>query len=198
MPFDVTILSQKIQGLKEAYENGNFGDALVGSLNTGSGLMQQRIFNQNTDIEGQSFGQYIGDKSKQSDRAQVRALFGTTSKTDKKRIKASAGLELTSYQRKRASKGRQVTKKDLEFTGGVRRAIEVVVEGEKAAILEFNNNNAAKIARGQENQITNIRNGQKGKSKGDGVRIFKLSQSEKEQVVEQGVVLIKEILRPKK
>jgi hypothetical protein len=198
MPFDVTILSKKIAGLKEAYENGRFGDALVGSLNTGSGLMQQRIFNQNTDVEGQGFGNYIGDKRKQSDRAQVRALFGTTSKTDKKRIKASAGLELTSYQRKRASKGRQVTKKDLEFTGGVRRAIETQIADEKAAVLQFNNDLAAKIARGQEQQITHIRNGQKGTTKGaNAVKIFSLNQSEKETVIEQGSELIKQILKPK-
>jgi hypothetical protein len=191
MAFDVTILSKKIEGLKEAYENGRFSDALVGSLNTGSGLMQQRIFNQNTDIEGQSFGNYIGKKRKVP-------LVVSSNKTQNKRNKAIAGLELTSYQRKRASKGRQISRKDLEFTGGVRRAIETQIADEKAAVLQFNNDLAAKIARGQEQQITNIRNGQKGTTKGaNAVKIFSLNQSEKETVIEQGAELIKQILKPK-
>lgn len=198
MPFDITILSKKIEGLKEAYENGKFGDALVGAINTGNGMMQQRIFQQTQDIKGQPFGNYVGVKKKQSDRAQVRSLFGTKSKTDKKRIKASAGLELTSYQRKRANKGRQIAKKDLEFMGGLRRAIETQIENEKAAVLEFNNDEAAKIAKGQEQQIENIRNGQKGTTKGTGAtKIFSLNQVEKETVIEQGAELIKQILKPK-
>ena len=196
MSFDVTILSKKVQGIKEAFENGKFADALVGALNTGNGLMQQRVFTENKDIQGQSFGQYVGKKSKQSDRSQVRSLFSTKSKTDKKRIKASAGIELTYYQRKRANKGRQVIKKDLEFSGGLRRAIETQIENEKSVVLEFNNLDAAKIAKGQENQISNIRSGKKGTTKGSGTRIFTLDENEREQVTEQGAELIKQILKP--
>lgn len=196
MSFDITILKVKIDAIKKAYENGRFGDALVGALNTGSGLMQQRVFQNNTDVKGQSFGKYIGTGKKQSDRAQVTALFGAT-KTDKKRIRASAGLELTSYQRKRANKGRQVLKKDLEFTGGVRRAIETQIESEKSVVLQFNNDQAAKIARGQEQQIHNIRTGGKGTTKGSGAtRIFTFDEKEREQVTEQGKELIKQILKP--
>jgi hypothetical protein len=198
MSFDVTILTKKIQGIKEAFENGRFADALVGALNTGNGLMQQRVFTETKDTKGQSFGQYVGKKSKQSDRSQVRSLFSTKSKTDKKRIKASAGQELTYYQRKRAQKGRQTAKKDLEFTGGLRRAIETQVENEKAAVLEFNNIDAALVAKGQEQQITNIRQGKPGTTKGTGAtRIFTLDDSEREQVTEQGAELIKQILKPK-
>lgn len=196
MPFDTTILTEKIEGLKEAFNNGNYADALVTALNTGNGLMQQRIFTENKDMQGNSFGLYVGAKSKQSDRAQVKALFSTTSNTDKKRIRAAAPQLLTPYQRKRASKGRQVAKKDLEFTGGLRRAIETQVEGEKAAVIQFNNYDAAVIARGQENQITNLRSGN-GSTSGNGVKIFILDQSEREQVTEQGRLLIQQILRPK-
>jgi hypothetical protein len=128
----------------------------------------------------------------------LRALFSDPSKTDKKRIKNAAPLELTSYQRKRAFKGRQVAKKDLEFTGGLRRAIETQIESEKAAVLNFNNDEAAKIARGLENQTTNIRNGRKGITKGNGTKIFSLNKNEKTEVVEQGIELIKEILKPKR
>lgn len=196
--FDLNILSKKIEGLKEAFQNGRFGDALVGALNTGNGLLQQRVFQNNQDVMGNSFGFYVGVKSKQSDRAQLKQLFGTKSKTDKKRIKSAAAQSLTSYQRKRAAKGRQTAKKDLEFYGGLRRAIETQVEGEKAAVLQFNNTQAAKVAKGQEQQIHNLRSGGKGTTKGTGApRIFTLDEKEKEQVVEQGAELIKQILKPK-
>lgn len=188
--FDTTILKKKIDGLKEAYETGVFGDALVGALNTGNGMMQQRIFTQNKDVEGNDFGVYIGKKRK------VR-LQASTNRTQNKRNKSIAGLELTSYQRKRAKAGRQIAKKDLEFSGGTRRAIEIRIENDKAAVLEFNNDEAAKIAKGQEAQISNIRKGGKGTTKGTGVKIFTLDQAEKETVNEQGAELIKQILKPK-
>lgn len=196
MSFDVTILAKKIEGIKQAFENGRFADALVGALNTGNGLMQQRVFLRNTDIQGNNFGQYVGKKSKLSDRG-LNKLLGSATRTDRKRIKAVAAQELTRYQRKRANKGRQILKKDLEFSGGLRRAIETVVENEKAAALAFNNDLAAKIAKGQEAQITNLRAGKKGITKGEGVKIFTLDNTEKEQVNEQGAELIRQILKPK-
>lgn len=188
MSFDLTILSKKIDKLKETYENGRFSDALLSAVNTGNGLMQQRIFAQNEDVDGQSFGEYIGKKRK------VRRVF-SANRTADKRNKNIAGELLTPYQRKRASKGRQISHKDLEFTGGLRRAIETQIADEKSAVLEFNNEEAAKISRGQENQITNIRSGGKGSTSGSGVRIFRLNKSEKEKVIEQGVELIKQILK---
>lgn len=192
MPFDLTILSKKIEGLKEAFENGKFGDALVGALNTGNGLMQQRIFQETHDVKGQSFGKYVGKKRK------ARVLPITKNRTQNKRNKAIAGQDLTAYERKRALKGRQILKKDLEFMGGLRRAIETQIEGEKAAVLWFNNDLAAKIAKGQEQQIENIRNGQSGTTKGTGAtKIFSLNDKEKETVVDQGAELIKQILKPK-
>jgi hypothetical protein len=190
MPFDVQILSQKIQGLKEAYEQGSFADALIGALNVGNGLLQQRVFQETQDVEGNTFGQYIGKKRK------VRTA-PTKNKTQAKRNKAIEGKFLTSYQRKRVAKGRQIAKKDLEFSGGLRRAIETQVENDKAAVIQFNNLEAAKIARGQEAQISNIRNGEKGTTKGTGVKIFSFNNSEKESVTEQGSELIKQILKPK-
>lgn len=191
MPFDLTILTSKIEGVKEAFNNGNFADALIGALNTGNGLLQQRVFQNNQDVEGNGFGQYIGKKRK------VR-LVVSKNKTQNKRNKAIAGLSLTSYQRKRAQAGRQVLKKDLEFTGGLRRAIETQVENENAAVLEFNNVDAALIAKGQEQQIFNIRKGASGTIKGSGAtKIFRLNKSEKDQVVGQGLELIKQILKSK-
>lgn len=191
MPLDVNILQKKIEGLKEVFENRRFGDVLVTALNTGNGLMQQRIFTQNEDIEGQSFGQYVGRKRK-------ARLIGSENRTQNKRNKALAGLELTSYQRKRKLAGRQIAKKDLEFHGGLRRSIETVVENERSAILAFNNVESTKIAHGQEQQITNIRNGQKGYTRGTGaVKIFRLNATEKGNVISHGVELITQELRKK-
>lgn len=198
MSFDITILSAKIEKIKQAYENGRFADALTGALNTGNGLMQQRVFTQNTDVKGQSFGEYVGKKQGKFSKDKIKKLVSATSnRTDRKRIRAAGGLELTAYQRKRALKGRQIAKKDLEFNGGLRRAIEIQVEDEKAVVLEFNNTDAALIARGQEQQIENIRQGKPGTTKGSGAtKIFTLDDKEREQVNEQGLELINQILRP--
>lgn len=188
MPFDTKILPNKIDKIKENFENGRFGDVLVSSLNTGNALMQQRIFQANKDIQGNSFGGYIGKKRKA--RLQV-----SSNKTQNKRNKSVAGQELTPYQRKRALKGRQISHKDLEFTGGLRRAIETKIENEHAAVIEFNNDLAAIIAKGQEAQISNIRAGQKGTTSGIGAKIFTLDAAEKEKVIEQGRELINQILK---
>lgn len=198
MPFDLQILTKKVEGVRQAFENGRFADALVGALNSGNGLLQQRVFTRNEDVEGNSFGVYVGKKPTQSTRSQVKALFLTTSKTQKKRINESAQQSLTNYERKRVNAGRQIAKKDLEFTGGVRRAIQTQIENEKSVVLEFNNDEAALIAKGQEQQITNIRNGGKGTTKGSGaIAIFKLNKDEKNEVTEQGRELILQILKPK-
>lgn len=203
MPFEITILVNKIDKLKENFEKGRFGDALVSSLNTGNGLMQQRIFQANKDINGNSFGLYIGKKRKA--RLQV-----SKNKTQNKRNKNVAGQDLTAYQRKRLLKGRSINPKNLEFTGGLRLSIETQIGGvyypltsgnittgsqEKTATLEFNNDEAALISKGQEAQISNIRGGGKGTTKGIGKRIFTLDQSEREQVNEQARELIMQILK---
>lgn len=190
MAFDINAQQEKINRLKTAYESGRFSDALLAALNTGNGLMQQRIFQQTTDVEGNGFGTYVGKRSK------VKRITVSKNPLQNKRNKALVGQNLTPYQRKRAAKGRQVLRKDLEFTGGLRRAIETVVESDKAVVLEFNNDQAAIIAKGQEAQITNIRLGQKGTTKGVGIKIFSLNQAEKEEVTEQGQELINQILKP--
>lgn len=195
MPFDVTILTKQVAKLKENIQSGRFGDALIGALNTGNGLMQERIFSSNKDVEGNDFGQYIGKRTRQSDRAQLTALFNTQGNKAKEKVREKAIVELTSYQRKRFNAGRQIDKKDLEFTGGLRRSIQTQKD-EKSAVIEFSNDEAALIARGQENQITNIRNTGKGTTKGNGIKIFTLNDDERREVVEQGLELINQILKP--
>ncbi len=197
--FDITIMTKKIEGIKQAFENGRFADALVGALNTGSGLMQQRIFQENVDTKGQSFGEYIGKKQGKFSKGKIKKLVSETkNRTERKRIRTAGGLELTAYQRKRALKGRQILKKDLEFEGGLRRAIEIQIQEEREVVLEFNNDLAAKIARGQEQQIENIRQGRSGTTKGTGAtKIFLLDDKEREKVNEQGLELINQILQVK-
>ena len=195
MPFDFTNLEDRIAELRQKTGGAVLGDVLISALNTGNGLMQARVFRGNQDIEGNSFGDYIGAKKALTEGQKAKLLSSTNSKTDLKRIKRNLEIELTSYQRKRVNKGRQIDHKDLEFSGGLRKAIEVQIESEKVGVLTFNNDDAALIARGQENQITNIRNGGKGYVQGDGTKIFALNENEKDQVIEQVHLLISEFIK---
>lgn len=189
MAFDLTILQRQVDNIKSAVENGRFGDALIGALNSGNGLMQERIFSNNKDIDGNSFGGYVGKKAERSTRQQA------VTAVQKQRVKALAGLSLTTYQKKRVLAGRQIDHKDLEFTGALRKSIETQVEDERSAVLQFNNDDAALIAHGQEQQITNLRGGGKGTTKGTGaVKIFSLDTDEVKQVGEQGAILINQII----
>jgi hypothetical protein len=189
MPFDVKIQKQKIEKIKLAFVEGVFADALLAALNTGNGLMQQRIFTESKDVEGNSFGFYVGEKK------EVKGFTKSKNSLQNRRNKAILGKNLTKYQVKRAQKGHQTNPKNLEFTGGLRRAIETVIESDKTAAIVFNNDEAAQIAKGQEAQITNIRNGLKGTTEGIGIPIFKLNTEEKEQVIEQGRELINQIMK---
>lgn len=188
MPLDTTILQERIERVRAALDSGQFADVLVGALNTGNGLMQQRIFTEHKDIDGNNFGTYIGKKTKTKHTP-------LSNKLANKRSKAIEGAFLTSYQRKRARAGRGILAKDLEFTGDLRRSIETVVIDEVSASIEFNNTTAAQIARGQEAQITNIKIGKKGTTQGVGIKIFTLNSSEKEQVITQAQELIAQIMK---
>lgn len=194
MAFDTKILLDKIKKLKQVVAEGNFSDAIVASLNTGNALMQNRIFGDNVDAFGNGFGVYVGIKRK-SPRLTARLLRITTSRTDRVRIKRNAPFSLTYYQRKRVNKGRQIVKKDLEFSGGLRRSIEVEIINEKSAVVQFNDYHSAEIARGQENQITNLRNGQPGYTKGDGLKIFAFNENERDISNQQLSILLDQIIK---
>lgn len=194
MALDPKILLDKIKNLKTKVQAINFGDVFVAGLNTGNALMQQRIFNQNLDTEGNNFGTYIGAKKNLTDRQKRRLLGSTRSRTDLTRIKRNLEAALTPYQRKRANKGRQVVKKDLEFEGTLRNSIEVQIINERAAALMFNNDQSVLVAKGQENQITNIRNGLPGYVTGDGIMIFALNEDEREGTHEQVRLLVNQLI----
>lgn len=187
MAFDTDILKEKIEKIENAFESGQYADVLVGALNTGNALLQQRVFTQNEDAQGNSFGKYVGKKTKTKLKSSKNAV-------QNKRNKAIVGLDLTAYQRKRAALGAQTNPKNLQLTGNLKLSIDTFAENENAAVLAFTNNEAAKIAHGQEVQITNIRNGLKGTTTGIGIKIFRLNTTEREQIVEQGKALIKQVI----
>lgn len=84
------------------------------------------------------------------------------------------------YERDRVRAGRQITKKDLEFTGTTRRSIEVVTVNNTKAEIRITNAESADIARKQEEQIYNLRNGLPyDATGGKKVPIFELSPDER-------------------
>lgn len=62
------------------------------------------------------------------------------------------GYKSEAYKRKRQRAGRQVRRKDLEFTGGLRRSLVTFI-GQSNAQLGFSNDTARLIANGQESQV---------------------------------------------
>jgi hypothetical protein len=83
------------------------------------------------------------------------------------------------YERDRARAGRQIGRKDLEFTGTVRRSIEIVTVNNTRAEIRITSPSSADIARWQEEQIYNLRNGLPYDEKGAGkVPIFELNEVE--------------------
>lgn len=86
-----------------------------------------------------------------------------------------------SYERHRQRRGRQVARKDLEMDGTLRRAIEVVTVNNNRAEIRIVNSDSADIARYQEQQIFNLRNGHSGnEASGGRVPIFEFSEQEVE------------------
>jgi hypothetical protein len=84
------------------------------------------------------------------------------------------------YARDRRRSGRQTARKDLEFEGTLRRAIEVVTVHNTKAEIRITNDKAADIARWQEQQIANLRsNRPANEESGDRVPIFELNPTER-------------------
>lgn len=85
------------------------------------------------------------------------------------------------YERRRTRAGRQISKKDLEFHGVLRRAIEVVTVNNTKAEIRITDGDSADIARWQEQQIYNLQNNlPANQASGGRVPIFELSRDEVE------------------
>jgi len=83
------------------------------------------------------------------------------------------------YERDRRREGRQVARKDLEFEGTLRRAIEVVSVNNTRAEIRITSDASADIARWQEQQIFNLRNGLPANQESGGkIPIFELNEEE--------------------
>lgn len=85
------------------------------------------------------------------------------------------------YERDRRRAGRQVTKKDLEFNGTLRREIQVVTINNTKAECRIINDTSADIARYQEQQIYNLRTGRPAnEASGGRVPIFEFNEVEQD------------------
>ena len=85
------------------------------------------------------------------------------------------------YARDRRREGRQTARKDLEFSGTLRRSIEVVAVENNRAEIRITNPEEVDIARKQEQMIFNLLNNLPFDAYGSGkVPIFELSDLEAE------------------
>lgn len=157
----------------------DFSDAMFSAINSGMGLMKQRIFNRGEDADGNSLGKYVGKKTNVTAKK-----FGGNKKLQKNFIGEGA---LTEYEKFRVAHGRQVAYKDLEVDGSLRRSIETVKDSNGKVTIAIVNPETARIAGYQEEQI--------GKIRGTGIaRIFSLSESEYNHVKAEGNEAIRQVI----
>lgn len=199
------LIKEAVAGASSSGEGG-IQDALVAALNSGRGLMKRRIFNNSEDATGKPLGKYHGNKTRltkdkfsfrrddedeEKERKKVKRNFN-------KSIKNNADDTYTEYEKTRLGSGRQIAKKDLQFSGSLASSIETVRGAENKAAIHISNIENAKIARYQEQQIGNIRAGQNPvKGKAEPAKVFVLSQEEFDTVDVQGKRLITEIIKSK-
>jgi hypothetical protein len=111
---------------------------------------------------------------------------------------AADGTDLGPYfsedwARARRLEGRQVARKDLEFQGTLRRAIEVVSVNNTRAEIRITDDASADIARFQEVQIFNLRNNlPANQDTGGKVPIFELNELELEIVTSTTKTLLEQ------
>lgn len=158
----------------------DFSDAMFSAINSGMGLMKQRIFNKGLDADGNSLGKYVGNKSKVTARK-----FGGNKKFRKN---LGGEGELTEYEKFRVAHGRQVEYKDLQVTGSLFNSINTVKDESGRVVIAIVNPEMALIAGYQEEQI--------GKIRGSGVaRIFSLSEDEFNHIKSEGNAGIKHVIQ---
>jgi hypothetical protein len=100
------------------------------------------------------------------------------------------------YGKKREVSGRQTGYKDLELDGSLRRSIETIRINNNQVAIAITNNETAKIAGYQEQQVGNIRAGQNTRTGAAGPAIiFSLSQEEFNQVQAEGNEAIGQVIK---
>ncbi|HEY9364417.1 MAG TPA: hypothetical protein VIQ00_14210 [Chitinophagaceae bacterium] len=179
-------------------------EAMYTALNAGMGKMKFRIFNKGMDAEGNSLGNYHGNKTRITKKKLSIASDDEFDEKDRKKakrnlnklVKNSPDETYTEYEKFRVSRGRQIEYKDLEMEGSLRKTIEVVrVENGKVVIV-IRNEETAKIAGYQEQQIGNIKAGQNAKTgTAEPAKIFTISQEEYELIKAEGNEAIRQIIQ---
>jgi len=121
---------------------------------------------------------------KQAEEILKDRIFDDTKTADGKLF---GSYKSESYKKKRLKKSRQVSRKDLDLTGGLSDSIKLRKLKDNV-ILEFVNDKAVLIAEGQERQIGQIHAGSKVNMKSSKKTIiFKLSKKEAEDVIRRTV-----------
>lgn len=130
----------KFGKVKQELENVDFSQALVVGVNAAKAKMQFRIFNLGRDKFQNPLGKY--------------KRYGKFKGTAVKGPFSFKGFDLLSpYEKKRVKAGRQVIKKDLEFTGALRRGIVVLKENNARVICYIPNAKLFLIAESQETDL---------------------------------------------
>lgn len=157
----------------------DFSDAMFNAINSGMGLMKQRIFNKGLDADNNTLGKYIGKKGKVTSKK-----YSGFKKLQKNLV---GETDLTEYEKFRVAHGRQVEYKDLEVDGGLRRSIETVKSDSGKVVIAIVNPENALIAGYQEDQVGRIR--------GTGIaRIFSLSEDEYNHIQAEGKEGIRQVI----
>ena len=188
--------------MKEKINSNIFQDGLFEVINTGMSEMKNRIFNRGEDAENKSLGKYVGSKSKltkEKYKSTRYSIFGLSVRVDKeaererkkqrKNSKAYLGQDLTSYEKFRISKGRQIEYKDLELEGDLRRSIQCIKSDDGKIVIIIVNEKDANKAHWQEEQIQKIRGSV------ETVKIFAFSEKEFETIKNEGNAHIDQILK---
>lgn len=202
-------LIEKIERIKAALSGPNgtppaITEAMYTALNAGMGKMKFRIFNKGMDAEGNSLGNYHGNKTRITKKKLSIASDDEFDEKDRKKakrnlnklVKNSPDETYTEYEKFRVSKGRQIEFKDLEVEGSLRKSIEVVKLDNSKVVIAITNEETAKIAGYQEQQIGNIRAGLNAKTgTAEPANIFTLSQSEFDHVKAEGNAAIAQVIK---
>lgn len=176
-------------------------EAMYTALNAGMEKMKFRIFNKGLDAEGNSLGNYQGNKTRLTKKKYSIASDDEFDERDRKsakgRLKKFVGGETyTEYEKFRLSKGLQIGYKDLEVEGSLRRSIQTVKVDNSQVVVAITNEETAKIASYQEQQIGNIRSGQNAKTgTSEPAKIFTISQEEYDLIKAEGNEAIRQIIR---
>lgn len=172
-------LIKKLQQVAKRAEALDFSEPLVAGLNAAMGTMKYRVFNTGQDSKGVSFGKYIGKKTRATNRKFKAKKYGNR-ENEKEKAKKKKRLNknkeadtlYTEYEKIRLAFGRQVSFKDLEFTGGLRRGIVVAKVSDTKAAVVIPNEKLYKIAGYLSEQTSKI--------VGQELKIFSFSDAERE------------------